>query len=321
MERVKTYRQVPEMAAWILVVYLAGFASSIAYPVHQQQPDQSASQEVYESKPIPSLFGEFRTTLASYLFAKAHEYLHGGVILRAATDREVRSHARIASHGDALTDHHGGSQTSVVPEMERDPRGIWGSLERATQPFMDIRNHGHRDLKEALPLFRMMTWSDPHFLEAYSMGAYLIFSASDGKRMAEALEFLREGIANNPRSYLLRGEYGHYQYMNLKNLPLARKYLVEAAELIEQTAESDLDPQRAEDIWNELALVCRRLRDEESELYWARRGLARFPTSMPCRRSLKRLGVALRPDQTPEALLQPQRSQAPDAQGSGARAE
>lgn len=280
--------------AGLLVV--VGTMAMGALPEAMRQPSAQGSQDVFEEKPTTSVVGGFRTTLAGYLFAKSHEYLHGGVVMRPATQAEIAQEARIASHGDQLKDHHGVGETTGVPEPERDVRGVWGTVERQTQPFMDIRHHGHRDASEALPLFRMMTWSDPHFVEAYSMGAHLVFSGVRERNVEKALEFLDEGIANNPDAYVLRADAGGYNFYNLKRLDHALEHYRAAASIIERTPDSKLDLLHAEQTWGAMVQVYRRSGDRENEIAFAHRGLRRFPTSAPCRVTFRRYGLPLPPD-------------------------
>lgn len=277
-------------------LFIGGWAAGQALPEYQREPDTFGAQQVYEDKPVTSLVGEFRGTLAGFLYARSDEYMHGGVIMRATTEREMANGGiRLASHGDDMRDTHGKGETSVIPESERDARGIWGELERETQPFMDIRHHKHKDISEALPLFRMMTWSDPHFVEAYNFGAFLVFSAAQDHNLQRALDFLAEGLANNPRSYVLHTEYGQYQFNNAKNLAAAREHFLKAAQIVEATPKAQLekvdaqDQEEAERGWEYLVITCRKQNDRANELLWAQKGLKRYPDSATFRRSLKRL--------------------------------
>jgi len=275
-------------AAAMLVAFVGGASAKSASREWLKQPVTEGSMDVFEDKPAASMVGGFRSSTAEFLYARAHEYMHGGVIFRAATPFEEMTGARMATHGDSLESHHGAAETSVTPEGERDPRGYWGVIERETQPFIDIRHHGHRDLKEALPLFRLMTWSDPHFVEGYTLGAYLIFCAADNRNVPRAVEFLEEGIANNPESFVLRREYGQYLLYNLKQTEKARNSFLAAARLIERAPKGKIDELKAEEAWAGLVQAFRKMGDKESEIEWARRGLVRFPLCESCRITLRR---------------------------------
>ena len=285
----------------LVVLALSGKLLGTALPELLKQPDTEGAQEVFEDKPTASIVGEFRTSAASYLYSKAHEYMHGGVIFRAATEQEISSGKRLAGHGDSLEDHHGTRETSVVPEADYDPRTFWGELERRTQPWMDIRHHGHNDLAEALPLFRMMTWSDPHFIEGYDMGSYLVFSAAKDNKVERAMDFLAEGIAHNPNAWRLHKSYGHYALTLKKDGPLALKHLQKAVEILEaraklpkreQTARQDMiQDMEVSQAWNEFIQALRKVGKREEAIRWSRRCIE---VDAPCpsgRRTLKIYGI------------------------------
>ncbi|MDX1931577.1 MAG: hypothetical protein SFU56_03135 [Capsulimonadales bacterium] len=296
----KLYFAIPAVA----LLALNGFLLRAALPEMLRQPDTEGAEEVYEEKPTTSILGEFRTSLASYLYGRAHEYMHGGVVFRAATESEVQKGKRVAAHGDSLEDHHGSQETSVVPESEYDPRSFWGDIERGAQPWMDIRRHGHRDLAEALPLFRMMTWTDPHFVEGYDMGSYLVFCAAKDRNVDRALEFLAEGIANNPGSFRLQKSYGHYLLANKGQPEEALVHLRKAVEILERRAAKGggtdrtqrqqlIDDIEVSQTWNEFIMALRKTNRREEAIRWSRRCIE---INAPCAsgvRTLKIYGLPL----------------------------
>jgi hypothetical protein len=288
------------------VLALSGKLLGAALPELLKQPDTEGAQEVFEDKPTASIVGEFRTSAASYLYGKAHEYMHGGVVFRAATEDEINAGKRLAGHGDSLEDHHGTRETSVVPEAEYDPRTFWGELERGTQPWMDIRRHGHNDLAEALPLFRMMTWSDPHFIEGYDMGSYLVFSAAKDNNVARAMDFLAEGIEHNPNAWRLHKSYGHYALTLKKDGPLALKHLQRAVEILEikakrpkteQTARMDMIlDMETNQTWNEFIQALRKVGKREEAIFWSKRCIE---VNAPCASGVRTLKIyGIRPSDT-----------------------
>ena len=60
--------------ALLALVGASGHALKGALPELLKQPDTEGAQEVFEEKPTTSIVGEFRTSAASYLYGKAHEY-------------------------------------------------------------------------------------------------------------------------------------------------------------------------------------------------------------------------------------------------------
>lgn len=65
--------------------------------------------------------------------------------------------------------------------------------------FHEMENQQNwKDQLENMPLFRLVTIIDPHMIPAYDTGSYHL--AVNLKKIKEGLEFLEEGLANNPNS-------------------------------------------------------------------------------------------------------------------------
>lgn len=273
------------LAILFMTAYLCGWMAEQALPQVLREPDTFGAQKIYDQKAVTSLLGEFRGTLAGVLYARAQEYLHGGVWMRPITEAEAASGMET----------YDANKVGVIPDAAHDHRGIWGDIERDTAPFTHV--HRDRDRVQLLPLFRLMTWSDPHFIEGYSLGAYLVFCCAPNRRLERTLEFLQEGVDNNPDSYLLHSELGQYQLNSMHNPSLAQQHFLMAAQAVERIPREqwskmdDPDREEAERAWEYLVLTFRRQGDRQSELAWARRGLKCFPDSMTLHRSLqKRFG-------------------------------
>ena len=196
-------------------------------------------QERLEQVASASLFGQFRTSLSDYLWLKADKYLHRGVDLRGLTPEEKAAmntdkvQSRAGEEGERA---HRGDETTIIPSKVRDWRGHLGDIERTVSPYMDMSNHGHADTREALPLFRMMTWSNPHFIRGYIVGAGLIIA--DKNRIDEGIAFLKEGEANNPQSFEIKTEIGHFYTFKKRAYDTGFPYLTQAIALA-----AERDPQ------------------------------------------------------------------------------
>ncbi len=283
-------RHTAQLLGLAALLLAGGVGVQAALPEHRRQPDTWGSQQVFEDAPATSLIGGFRTTTASWLFARAQEYLHGGVMLRAATTQEQETGAPLATHGDELESNHG-AETGVIPPPGRDPRWVWGMLERETQPYMDVRSHRHHDLREALPLYRMMTWSDPYFVEAYSQGAYMVFSGAESQNLQRALDFLKEGLHYNPRSWQLHKDYAHYHLYNVRDWRIAREYYLKAIKLTEGLPEDKVSESELEAAWIGLVQALRKLDNRDEALQWAALGMQRDPAAPTFRRIFEHYGV------------------------------
>lgn len=111
-------------------------------------------------------------------------------------------------------------------------------------------------------LYRIVSYLNPNQEKAYAQGAYhLAFNLHKEK---EALEFLKEGLANNPDSYDINFEMGFEQFFIYEDYEQAIKYLEKALSLTESK----------EDILINLKLIAHayyNLKDYETSLtYWNR---------------------------------------------------
>ena len=206
---------------------LGGWLREVVTP--QMDAPQSLAgedQERLEHVASASLLGELRGSVADYLWMKADRLVHNGVEMRALTSSELRSKARWrasqAQGQETPVARHEEGETTVVPNREADHRGLLGDLEREITPYMDMRHHRHRDPGETAALFRLMTWTNPHFIEAWVVGANVL--AENLKRPREAIQFLREGAEKNPESLEIQVEVGRYLLYRYHDGPAAERY-------------------------------------------------------------------------------------------------
>lgn len=68
--------------------------------------------------------------------------------------------------------------------------------------------------RDALGLNRMITRLDPHFVEAYATGAWMLLGMG---KLKDAKSYLEEGVTSNPDSMLLHDELGTMLAVHLKD--------------------------------------------------------------------------------------------------------
>lgn len=78
----------------------------------------------------------------------------------------------------------------------------------------EFRGIDYRTNESLMPLIRLITILDPHFVQAYDFGAYHL--AVNLKKKKESMKFLQEGITNNPEAFELVWEYGFLLYLDKK---------------------------------------------------------------------------------------------------------
>ena len=93
-----------------------------------------------------------------------------------------------------------------------------------------------KDQKFLLPTFRMVTWLDPQFVQAYYVAQWIV--ARNG-RVDEALALTREGLAANPHSGLLRASYAEMLLTFKKERETAHRWAVIAIGTDSNWASSD----------------------------------------------------------------------------------
>ncbi|MCX7993424.1 MAG: hypothetical protein N2651_07115 [Fimbriimonadales bacterium] len=254
----------------------SGVFIRLATPYHAQRAETLDALAVYDKKAMASVAGEFRGSLAGYLWAKTDEYTHGGVRLRPMTEREKQQGtAHAACSADELHDHH--DETGVIPEPERDPRWLWGDIERAIKPYFDVRHHFHRPVREVLHLYRFMTWVDPTFVPGYLVGSQMILF-DNKKNLSQALTFLEEGARQNPKSIAIFTELGRYHLLYTGRYDLSEQYLLKAIE--NGTNWMPSNPFEQEGLlhaYRWLALKAYKQGELGKMRTWAWRGLQRFP--------------------------------------------
>ena len=250
----------------------------------------AAQQERVDKFASASLFGQFRASMSDFLWLKVDKYLHNGVDLRGTTETEKKQNANdvASATADGNRAHHAGEETTVVPSAARDWRGPFGSIERSVQPYQDMAHHTHRDPKEALPLFRLMTLSNPHFIPGYTTGAAMI--ARDKTKYGEAQAFLLEGGKNNPNSIEIAEALGSLLTLQKRDFAAALPYLRHAVSLGDARDPQSLSADERdalENAYRSLVLNRREAGDAPAALAAAKKGIALFPDDPVCRHYLE----------------------------------
>ncbi|MDO8683270.1 MAG: hypothetical protein Q7N50_07315, partial [Armatimonadota bacterium] len=111
----------------------------------------------------------------------------------------------------------------------------------------------HQGNYEAImPLIRLITWLDPHYMDVYKVGAWhLDFNItdkderSDRRYIPPALALLREGIKNNPDTYDLPFDLAFVHYnLKMRDYENAVKWMKVATDLPDLNPETDDSHQR-----------------------------------------------------------------------------
>ena len=141
------------------------------------------------------LLGDGRRIFANQAFAEADIYFHSGYY------PSVFDQAQAPKDSSHMTAQEG-SPEEEEHERQMNFLGLprdW--IDRFGRHFL-ITEHTHLKAgqeRELLPWLKLSAELDPQRVEAYTVGAY--FLQKHLHKPAEAEEFLREGLRNNPQSY------------------------------------------------------------------------------------------------------------------------
>jgi len=210
-----------------------GYAVTDLHRIVNPPASDMAGLQAHETHASASLLGQFRTSVSSWLWLRTDLYLHNGVEMRQMTEDEKNSgmsseeaaedgHKRLMDESTVLT---------IVPNKQRDFRGIFGDIERATSAYKDMHNHKHNDPEAALPLFRLMTWIDPQFIPGWVTGGSVIARDPSKAGALQALGYMQQGLDANPHSVSILMEISEINITRMHNLKKAVTYLQRARQI------------------------------------------------------------------------------------------
>lgn len=254
----------PKSSSWSL---LAATVLFLAVPLSTLRPgeaerqvaalseENSGRRELRNQTAFAVILGEFRTDLSDLIFIKTERYLHNGVAYephldmtemekgniqaekapgqQAAPAQEEESGHDHSSHAGHDHSSHGAEDLKTVIKSEDDDfRGFVGRLEREVKPWLPPGSPDeHTSGTELLPWYRLATLGNPHNERAYMVAAWWLKSLQTDDQAEEAIRFIDEGIANNPRSFQLHLMRG-YVLRQLEREDEALKSFLAAAELV-----------------------------------------------------------------------------------------
>ena len=243
-------------AGWIVAGGLVSRVEPLRYEGSRARDEQGREQRNHSA--LAAMLGEFRTSASDLMFIQTERYLHGGISFRKGTahameqDHDEHEHDLMHEHEHGVEhdqDHEHDAACScqgeetAIPRKEKDFRGWIGDLYREVKPWRDpAKPHIHTDGRELLPWFRLMTMSDPHYVQGYLAGAYWLQRES----LAEAMAFVEEGIQKNPNAFQLYVSRGFLRMKAIRNsnesprMEEDRKTVEEARNDFRQAAEMGL---------------------------------------------------------------------------------
>ncbi|MBI5707912.1 MAG: hypothetical protein HZC36_13085 [Armatimonadetes bacterium] len=277
------------MVLFAATASIGGWVSTFEPVIHPVV--KTESRQVNEEQAGASLLGQFRTSFTSWLWLRTDLYLHNGVEMRKLTDAEMRTGEEAAHNADHDDDGLciDGTTATVIPSAERDFRGVFGDIERATTAFEDMSSHHHNDPKTTLPLFRLLTLIDPQFTPAWVVGGSIMARDRSAHALREAEAFLRRGLYENPKALTIRVQLGELQIVKKHDLEAGAATMKEAVRIgtLNPKRLDEEDELALDDAFRWLALCQRDLGDLDGMEATARFGLTLFPKDKALERLLK----------------------------------
>lgn len=168
-----------------------------------------------------SLAGQFQTSASGSLWTYTEVYLSNGVKLRRQTleEKQAKGLNKGKDYG-----------TTIIPDAQHDFRGVFGDVERSVNAWSIDENRRQNDPRACLPLFRLMTWLDPDFVEAWTTGAMVIGMDRTPASTAKAKAFLREGWKHNPNCVDIPMMFGMLEATRTHDMERALRFFEMATE-------------------------------------------------------------------------------------------
>ncbi len=217
--------------------------------------------------------GQFQTSASGFLWTYTEEYLHNGIKMRRLSDQEKKE------LGLDVSQTHG---KVIIPSPDDDFRGIIGDVERAVSAWDPKFKQRQNDPRQTLPLFRLMTWIDPYFVEAWTTGAMVIGMDYRADSAEKALQFLREGMDQNPDCVDIPMMFGMMEVTRKKDFRKGERFFLSAIRNGKSRFETLTENEKSalQNSYRWLALVYRNLGESAKLEKAANEGLQMFPDDL-----------------------------------------
>jgi len=193
----------------------------------------SEFEEAKESIAL-SLMGQLRMSVGDLMWLKTLEYLHNGIIYRPPTRREQAQGVRAVEFTGMGAGVAHADGPSLVPDVERDWRGVLGNINRQIEPYKSGHAR-HSDPQELIPWYQLLTKFNPNYIQAYTVGA--LFMSDFAREPEKARDFLKAGAEANPWSFEIQAALGRLYFDYFKEYREAADALEKAIELAKKEKE------------------------------------------------------------------------------------
>ena len=188
----------------------------------------------FDKDVLSRIFGELRTYLSSASYTNADIYFHGG-LYNFHDGPSFLTPAHISSRHEEDADHD--KNLSNHPAQKKTLNPLLKIAEK-----ISITQHRHatgNEEKELLPWMLYSAKLNPKNEKAYIIGGYWLGMRLN--KIDKAIDFLHEGIKNNPESWDIYLTLGEIYLIALKDYQNARICLEKAKDLAENKGVDKFD--------------------------------------------------------------------------------
>jgi tetratricopeptide (TPR) repeat protein len=219
------------------------------------------------------MFGDGRRMFANHFFAKADAYFHRGfypsIFEQGASQEE--DHMTEGTH-----EEHGHSGHGQGSELYGLPRDWIERLNHHTLPTRHVELE-NGDTREILPWLKLSAELDPHWVDTYTVAAYWLRTRLG--KSAEAEQFLRVGLNENPDSYEILYELGRLIETDHNDLRHACNVFEIALKKWERTEAAKPEPDKL--ALGQILIALARAEEKQGDLGKALSHLERLKTVSP----------------------------------------
>ncbi|MFA7173033.1 MAG: hypothetical protein WC340_06410 [Kiritimatiellia bacterium] len=205
---VDEYAQLPLLLALVALLLATAVQSTLRLKAAARLSGWELPQRSADSI-LTMISDDTRQVVSQTMMAKVDEYFHGGVKAQDCT----MCAAEESHHEGAEDEHH----HAPAPQQAAGLNPV---------SWINSRIHAqeHRHLSdqrsvELLPWVVAASRASPHNIQAYEVGSYILNSMSEKSRIA--VDFIKEGIKNNPKSPELEVTLGEICFNALEDQPQA----------------------------------------------------------------------------------------------------
>jgi tetratricopeptide (TPR) repeat protein len=184
-------------------------------PRYEARVDQGNSS----SSALAQLLGDGRQMAADYAFVEADVYFHSGYY------PSIFDQARHQEESDSDVSHPEEGKGQEEKGFMGPPLDWIDRFSRHFRPSVHTHLEGH-NVREILPWLKLSAELDPHRIQTYLVSSYWL--RDNLGKSAEAEEFLRQGLKENPHSPQLLYTLGQIYLEDRKDLPRARNLFAAA---------------------------------------------------------------------------------------------